>query len=326
MKNRLRYLICRGGLFLIFFLLLAKPASAQHLMVGNDNNLHIEIGVNLGPTFFLGDLGGHRGYGTTFIKDLNLPLTKPMMGLFLGLYPNEWIGLRLAGQYTYLEGKDAIISTNGTNESFRKFRNLDFKSDVWEAYTAVELYPFMLLNRDDDNYQPALRPYFFAGIGYFHFNPQGSLTDVNGDKSWYYLQPLHTEGEGFAEYPDRKPYSLTQLNIPMGAGLKYLLNENLSIGTELLYRKTFTDYIDDVSTTYIDPNLFNKYLSVADANIAMQIHDKSAGTYTRTDPGLQRGNPKNNDAYFSFLFKLGFRLGSNSDTRATNQSRCPARF
>ena len=71
MKNRLHYFICRGVLSLSLCIVLSSSSYAQHLMFGNDNKLKVEIGVNFGPTFFLGDLGGHRGYGTTFIKDLN---------------------------------------------------------------------------------------------------------------------------------------------------------------------------------------------------------------------------------------------------------------
>lgn len=298
-------------------------------MLGNEN-IKIEAGLNFGPTFFLGDLGGHRGYGSTFIKDVNLPVTKLMKGAFISVYPNEWLGFRLAAQYTFVEGQDKLINTNGTNELYRKFRNLDFKSNIWEAYTAVEFFPLMYLKQYDEEYQPRLRPYVFAGVGVFHFNPQGSLTDANGNTTWYYLHPLHTEGQGFAEYPDRKMYSLTQLNIPMGGGLKYLVSDKVNLGIELLYRKTFTDYIDDVSTTFIDPALFNKYLSAADANIALQIYDKASSAYTRTDPGLQRGNPKNNDAYFSFVLKMGIRLSGNFendyDRRSAKQTRCPARF
>ncbi len=325
MKNRLYCFILRGVLSLTLCTTLGSSSYAQHLMFGGEN-LKVEVGINFGPTFFLGDLGGNRGYGTTFVKDLNLPLTRFMKGAFVSVYPNEWLGFRLAGQYTYLEGKDVIIKTTGPNELFRKFRNLDFKSDVWEVYGAIEFYPLNFIHRDEDDDPAKLQPYIFGGVGMFHFNPQGSLTNANGDKTWYYLQPLHTEGQGFDEYPDKKPYNLTQINLPLGAGVKYLLHENINLGLELLYRKTFTDYIDDVSTTYIDPIAFNKYLSPDDANIAYQIHDKSVGVYTRTDPGLQRGNPKNFDAYFSFLFKIGVRLGGNKDDRDNVQMKCPARF
>lgn len=327
MKNRLHNFIYKGFIAICLTTMFNRPIYAQSLLFGNN----VEVGLNFGPTFFLGDLGGHAGYGTTFVKDLNLPLTKLMKGAFISVQPNDWLGFRLAAQYTYLAGEDKIISTPGRPESFRKGRNLDFRSNVWEAYAAVELYPMQFFNQNPEEDAPRLKPYIFGGIGLFHFNPQGSLTDQNGNVTWHYLQPLHTEGQGFAEYPGQKNYNLTQLNIPVGAGVKYALTDNINLSTEILYRKTFTDYIDDVSTTYIDPKYFNKYLSVADANIAYQIYDKSSsapGYPTRTQPGLQRGNPKNMDAYFSVLLKIGIRLvGSNSyDANSVAHTRCPARF
>ena len=292
--------------------------------------MKMEIGLNFGPTFFLGDLGGHRGKGTHFLKDLNFPLTKLMKGAFIAFYPSDWLGLRVATQYTYVEGRDNIINTTGEDELWRKQRNLDFRSNVWELYGAIEIYPTMLLNKTED-YDPLIKPYGFIGVGMFHFDPEGSITDSRGNKTWHKLHPLKTEGEGMAQYPDKRPYSLTQVNIPMGGGARIRVSPRVNTSLELLYRKTFTDYIDDVSTTYIDPNDFDTNLSPADAAIARQIHDKTIGIITpgvnRYEPGTQRGNSKNMDAYFSFVVKLGIRLGnafdSNPDRRARRQTRCP---
>jgi hypothetical protein len=316
----------------------AKPVKAQHLMLGNEN-LEIEVGLNFGPTFFLGDLGGNVGKGTTFVKDLNLEVTKMMKGVFISIYPADWWGMRLAGQYTYVEGRDKLVKTFGVDELWRKQRNLDFKSNMWEVYGALEFFPVQFAKRNDEEYDPRLRPYFFGGLGLFHFNPRGSITDQNGNTTWHNLHPLRTEGQGMAEYPTKKPYSLTQINVPLGAGFKYLASNRLNLGLELLYRKTFTDYIDDVSTEYIDPIHFDQYLSPTDALLARLIHDKTVGIVTpgvsRYAPGVQRGNPNNNDAYFSFVFKLGIRMGDVSgsgssgnyyDRNAARKARCPVRF
>ncbi|MEP7110083.1 MAG: hypothetical protein ABI760_18960 [Ferruginibacter sp.] len=333
MKKHLHYFI-RIGLFSIFFTPFSSfTANAQHIIIGNDN-VKTEIGLNFGPTFFLGDLGGHRGKGTTFIKDLNLQLTRVMKGAFVIFYPTDWFGVRVAAQYTFVEGRDELINTDGEDELYRKQRNLDFKSNMFEAYAAAEIYPFMLLNKRDEDYNPRFRPYVFIGAGMFRYNPKGSITDQNGNVTWHELQPLRTEGQGFEEYPLRKPYSLTQLNIPLGGGMKYLVSKKINISLELLYRKTFTDYIDDLSTDYVDPDLFAKYLKPVDADIARQIHDKAFTSYVpgspRFAPGYQRGNPKNMDAYFSFVLKLGMRIGdiydSSSERNVAKQSRCPARF
>ena len=292
-----------------------------------------EAGINIGPSFFLGDLGGNAGKGTRFLKDVNLQLTNIMKGLFITAYPSDWLGLRLAAQTGTLEGDDGAIKTKGVDELWRKQRNLDFRTNIMEVYAGAEIFPLMLLNRFRE-ISPRMRPYGVVGIGMFHFNPQGSLTDASGNKTWYDLHPLRTEGQGMKEYPDRKPYSLTQFNVPLGAGIKYYLSDRINISFEVLDRISFTDYIDDVSTTYIDPNLFANYLPAADAAIARQISDKVYGIVTpgvtRYAPGTQRGNAKQDDSYFSLLLKFGVRLGpiyeSNLERSAARQAKCPAKF
>ena len=120
----------------------------------------------------------------------------------------------------------------------------------------------------------------------------------------------------------------------MGLGLKYYLSNRVNVSFEILLRKSLTDYIDDVSTTYIDPDLFNKYLSPHDAVIARQIADKvnaivSPGL-TRNSPGTQRGNPHQNDSYFTTFLKFAVRIGpifENSYNRnVASRMRCPPRF
>ncbi|HMR91522.1 MAG TPA: hypothetical protein PKC69_04385 [Chitinophagaceae bacterium] len=135
------------------------------------------------------------------------------------------------------------------------------------------------------------------------------------------------EGQGMAEYPDRKPYKLWQHEIPMGIGVKYFIKENFYVGLEVLHRQLFTDYIDDVSTNYIDPVLFDNYLSATDAARARRLHYR--GTFpVYQNPGStineQRGDPKDNDAFFSTLIRVGWRLGnSDGNSRARRQMRCP---
>ncbi|HNU86942.1 MAG TPA: hypothetical protein PKJ94_01540, partial [Ferruginibacter sp.] len=193
------------------------------------------------------------------------------------------------------------------------------------------VFPTMLFNRNSE-YEPRLRPYVLGGIGVFHFNPQGSLTDAAGNKSWYYLHPLRLEGQGMPEYPYSKPYKLTQMNIPFGAGLKYFASDRINVSMELLYRKTFTDYIDDVSQRYIDPSFYSKYLTTQEATLAYKLSDKAKGIIypgmTRYPAGTQRGDLKDADTYFSIVLKAGIRLGpiyeSSFARRAARQTRCPA--
>jgi hypothetical protein len=191
---------------------------------------------------------------------------------------------------------------------------------LFETFVAGELYPTVFIEEDPSDVFHKLRPYGVIGVGVFHFNPMGQ-DPATGE--WVYLKPLHTEGEGFKEYPDRKEYSLWQLNIPMGVGIKYWFSDNFSLGLEVIHRKTFTDYIDDVSTNYIDPQLFYNNLPTSQAALAERMADKRniGGVGSTPTIGDKRGDPKHNDSYYSFGLKLGWRLGGGNSWG--NSTRCP---
>jgi hypothetical protein len=282
----------------------------------------VEVGVGLGPLIFLGDLGGSQGIGRPFIKDVDIPLTKLDKGVFVNVTPNEWLGFRLAANIGVLEGDDKLAPNKGGDEVTRLERNLNFKSNLIEGYFAAEFYPTVFVERYD-GLAGKLRPYGVIGIGMYHFNPK--TKDDNGN--WVALQPLHTEGQGFAEYPDRKVYKLTQMEIPMGFGVKYYLKENMFIGFEVLHRKLFTDYVDDVSTNYIDPILFDKYLTPQNAALARELNYRGTYAWANSRPGAivgeQRGDPKQNDAFFSTIVRLGWRLNNKPYGSQAKQLRCP---
>jgi len=170
----------------------------------------------------------------------------------------------------------------------------------------AEIYPLSFFGYSDDGDLPRINPYLLAGVGMYHFEPQAKLNNT-----WIALKPLHTEGEGFSEYPNRKEYKLTQTNFPVGVGVRYDLSETFNIRAEFVYRVLKTDYLDDVSqTNYINPILFEKYLSGAALNDAVQLNDRRGELHPKNgvQPG-ERGNPNNNDSYFSFNIKLGLVFG-----------------
>ncbi len=329
MKKGLHKFVVKSTILLLISFTFFSNTYAQALLFGEKTKW--EVGFNFGPSFFLGDLGGNSGKGRNNLKDVNLEFTKMMKGVFATMYPSKLFGLRLAANVTYLEGSDDIITTTGINELWRKQRNLDFKTTILEGSIGIELFPTMLFFINSE-YEPRLRPYVYAGIGVFNFNPKGSLTDAAGNKTWYNLHPLRIEGQGMPEYPYSKPYKLTQINIPLGGGLKYYVSERINLSAELLYRKTFTDYIDDVSKNYIDPVNYTKYLSTQDATIAYKLSDKAKGIIypgmTRYPAGTQRGDSKEGDTYFSIVAKIGVRLGpiyeNSFAKRAMKQTRCPS--
>jgi hypothetical protein len=169
---------------------------------------------------------------------------------------------------------------------------------------ALEIHPRYLFKQYADGKKlPRFSPYLVGGIGFFAFNPQAML-----DGKWIDLKPLSTEGQGFAEYPDRKPYKLKQLNFPLGIGFKYKATPMYNISVECVSRILNTDYLDDVSTKYIDQKVFPRYLSGIQLSNALLLNDRQAEldpTHT-TQVGYERGNPKSNDSYFTFNVKMSF--------------------
>jgi hypothetical protein len=284
----------------------------------------LEAGISFGPSNFLGDLGGNRGRGTGFLKDNNISKTRFIIGAHLTGYTSPAFAVRLAINYGTLTGDDKVIKGAGGMEEARKFRNSDFRSKLLEGFIAAEFYPSVYFEDDLDDLYRKIRPYGMLGVGVFHYNPQGT-DPLTGQ--YVNLKELSTEGQGFEEFPDRKIYNLTQLNIPMGIGAKYFLSENTSICFEIVHRKTFTDYIDDVSTTYIDPNLFDQHFGVGSqkAQLARRMANKTdqgSTTSAAFGPGDKRGTATNNDAYYSFGFKLNFKLGRDRDN-SYRSIKCP---
>lgn len=273
-----------------------------------------EIGLNMGGMNFLGDLGGNRGKGTYGPKDLNLPVTHIAVGISAAWYPIEWFGLRLAGNIGRVEGYDNLIKNNGTEEVPRIFRDLHFRSPLYEMYAGVEFYPTCLIWELRRLPPPRLKPFFIAGAGIFKFEPQGLYNDGQGNQRWVQLKPLRTEGQGMTE-TSRPHYATTAFSFPAGIGFKYDLKERLTLSIELIHRFTTTDYIDDVSTTYIDPALFDQYLSPGDAALAKIMYNPSARNtvfiegYDPNIPGNQRGNPKRNDGFVTTQFRFTWKLG-----------------
>jgi hypothetical protein len=318
---------------LVLICVLIAPGTRSFSQSITTGNGKIELGVGLGPLFFLGDLGGNRGEGTRFVKDVNMPVTKLATGLFVNIYPTEWLGFRLAANHGTLEGNDSLVRNKGTAERWRKLRNLQFRSPLWEVYGAIEIYPTVFFERYD-GLQGKLRPYGVIGAGVFKFRPQGKYYAPNGTSKWVDLQPLRLEGQGMAEYPDRKEYKLQSFEIPVGVGLKYYIKENMYVGMEVLHRKSFTDYVDDVSTNYIDNTLFANYLTPEQAAMANQLYFRENfvpySNVSRGNPGRneQRGNPKQNDSFFSTILKFGWRLNdwNSPNGRALRQLRCPAYY
>jgi hypothetical protein len=261
-----------------------------------------EVGTSFGVMNCLTDLGGGKGIGKKFIKDLNLGNTSPTGTVYYTVSYQNAVALRTEATWGVVKANDAVLKGVKESTSGRYERNLSFRSTIFEASVLAEIHPRFFKHYIKNEKMPRLSPYVAGGIGYFIFNPRTKLQGA-----WVDLKPLNTEGQGFKEYSERKPYKLKQFNFPVGAGIKYKLNDLINLSAEFVYRILNTDYLDDVSTTYISPSLFQNYFSgdqLAQA-VALSDRQKELAPTHATTVGDTRGNPKNNDAYFSFNFKIG---------------------
>lgn len=169
-------------------------------------------------------------------------------------------------------------------------RNLSFRSQVFEISTGVEFY-FMKFDKTKKKHW--FTPYLGVGAGIFFYNPQ-----ANYQGKWIDLQPLGTEGQNDASYSGVEKYKLFSFCIPITGGFKFSLPRGWNIGIEAGVRKTFTDYLDDVSGDY--PSYAS--LPGGSTGLAAALSDRSGevnGGEKSGKPGLQRGqSPKKDDYLF----------------------------
>ncbi|MEO5683410.1 MAG: hypothetical protein ABIQ88_12255 [Chitinophagaceae bacterium] len=263
-----------------------------------------ELGASIGVMNCLTDIGGKNGAGKKFIKDINWNHTQLGGGIFLSATWQSLFALRLGVLAGQVNASDEVLKNSDGIARNRYLRNLHFRSNIIELTVMSELHPLAL--RSSETNLPLFSPYLAGGIGLFSFNPQARLNNT-----WVDLRPLHTEGQGFTEYPDRSLYKPTSWCIPLGAGIKYDAAGLVNIRFEICYRITGTDYLDDVSRQYIDPALFSKYLSATGAGLASKLADRSAEIPggQKNNSNAIRGNPSNKDAFFSGLLKISLALG-----------------
>lgn len=278
-------------LLAIFLICLPFALFAQNSIVQEG-----EFGVGIGAAHYFGDLNTRAR--------LNRP--KLAAGIFFRKNFGNYVAMRVSGNYAQLGYSDIY---NTQNEYMRR-RNLSFNTNVWELGLQGDFNFYRFLPGD-----PEFRftPYVTLGLSIFNYDPYAYL---NGQK--YYLRPLGTEGQGWdTAYRDRKPYSSMALAIPLGAGFKYSINERINLGFEVVYRFTNTDYLDDVSKTYVNPSDFplNPDGSLSTTYL---LSDRSYETGDRIGiKGRQRGNSQNKDAFVTALFYISFNLQSY---------KCPSAF
>jgi len=282
-----------------------------------------EFIIGLGAANFLGELGGANQVGTNFVKDLEFSMTRPSAAFGMRYKFHQRFAVKGGFYYQFVSGHDKL-----TKEPFRNNRNLHFRSSIYELSAQFEFFltkepvgkRYKIKNAKGSK-NLNIQVYMFLGVGGFYYNPKAKYSG-----EWQELYDLHTEGQGLPDGP--KQYKRVSFCIPYGIGAKTKISNDFSIGLEVGIRKTFTDYIDDVSGVYYD----NAKIVGAYGQIAGQAADPSLlnlppeyggtgqgyqqGQGWQGAPGEQRGDAKDKDAYMFLNVTLSYKIPKKRKTRS----------
>ena len=250
-----------------------------------------EFGLTVGAAHYFGDLNT-RG-------KINRP--KPALGIFYKKQFNNYLGIRASAHYAQLGYSDIY-----SDADFQKRRNLSFNTDIFELAVQGD-FNFFKFMPGDPNY--TFTPFVALGVGAFSFNPYSYL-----DGKQVYLRPLGTEGQNI-DYKDpatgknRSPYGSIAICFPIGAGIKYNISNNVNLSFQITHRLTLTDYLDDVSTTYVGIDKFP--VLNGQTSLAGILQDRSYETGTAIGvEGRQRGLSKQKDQYITAEIGISFSIST----------------
>ncbi len=299
----------KSGLFVMLtmaFVVVSSFANAQQW----SRKSSLEFGFMAGGSNYAGDLTD-KYFETEGIN--------PNAGILVRYNPVQRFSFHVGVNYGKLTGYDSWYAT----DELRTNRNLSFETDFWDFHAAFDLN----LNTFDFKQKRGAVPYLMGGIAVFKYNPKAqffyqpnswqNLANDNSyetlesrDGDWVELQPLGTEGQETTEYNDIRRYSLTQLAIPVGIGVKFKLNQNWTFGIEYSTRFTFTDYIDDVSGEYAE----SIFLEAQYGPMSKAMADRSP---TQNLATTARGDESKTDLYNIFGITLTYKIIKSGEV-------CPA--
>jgi hypothetical protein len=238
-----------------------------------------EIGFLLGGGNYFGDLA----------PEIVLKETNPAIGLFYKKHHSKYFSSRYQFLYTSISGDDKNFKANS-------YRSLSFHSNIFELGYSLE-FNFIGFGINNNQHEKPYTTYVFGGFNMFTFNPKAYLP--SGDE--VELRNIGTEGQVLE---NKKKYSLIQPALNFGIGYKFNIKNYTVIGIELGFRKTFTDYLDDVKGTYPD-------FAALNAKQGTGAGDFSQPQTVNGNPpfpaGTMRGDPHLKDWYMVAGITISFR-------------------
>jgi hypothetical protein len=299
-------------LFAVFILFLIMIPDYTNAQANRWKRTRYELLGGLGVSTFVGELGGRNSGNGHFMSDYDFTSQRFVVQGGMRYKILNPLAVKGAISYAMLSGSD-----KKTDETYRLDRNLSFRTNLWELGVQLEysIIPEPINYRSRRRRKFTWRSllnintYVFAGVSMFYYNPKAKDDGEEGSGKWVALQKLGTEGQGLME--GRKKYSRIAMGFPFGVGFKYQITRDMCVGLEFGPRYTTTDYIDDVSRSYIDTEWLarNNPQAARMSDRSIQTNDdKDPLPNVKYGPGDQRGEPKYNDFYMFTVATVTYKL------------------
>ncbi|WKN33359.1 DUF6089 family protein [Porifericola rhodea] len=303
---------------------------------------YLTLGVSLNALNYFGDIAPKSSLLST-----DIAFTRPGIGISSSVRLGSSLAVRAAFMYGRLSSNDYEVSDpNDGDAIYRYARNLQFRNNIKEL-SVVGIYDIF-----ENPYSVIMRlnftPYVFAGLAAFHHNPKGLVPEesyVYGEArsvpeagEWVALKDLQTEG---------KSYSNFSFSVPVGAGVRFRVNQVLDLEAEFNYRFLFTDYLDDVSTDFVDKGTLSSELAKVMSDRSLEqvevvsgdnrfdalvnsekVNTSNLPSYTGADgqtyvhlpgygqAGAKRGDPNDNDIFVTTTIRAVFMIGPSPFKRS----------
>lgn len=291
----LHFFVMKRILTLIFVVSLSLSFKAQWLW---------DYGFSLGASNYLGDIGGKEKTRRDFVSDMKLAQTRWNGGIFVRYKYRPKFSIKGSFDYLRIQGDDKLSSNPG-----RFYRNFNFKNDLFELSATGEYFFY----EDPDlgntyRYRNSFRAYVFGGVSGFYTNPKSFYQG-----EWVKLRDYYNEGYA---------YKSVVFGIPMGVGFYFTFDKKHRFGFEMNYRKTFTDYLDDISGNYPETppsDAYSQGLVLRSPELDPQTINDNLGAYKSHTWGAKRGDKTHKDAFVTVSLSYSYVIrGKSSFYRARN--------
>ena len=265
---------------------MALTFSSQAQRLGGGSK---EVGFQAGTSYYIGDLNPDN------------PLNS-RIHLITGGYYRHNFNSRIALRFQVMNGTIESWDED-SNNAWAQNRNLHFRNEITEFSVSGELN---YVNHVLGNPKNRFSGFLTAGLAIYNHDPEA----MDSFGNWHPLQPLGTEGQGWVDGVD--PYKLSGLAIPFGIGFKLNIGTAIAFQLEWGMRKTWTDYLDDVSTSYVNSSVQFQERGELSVELADRIISLPEGL--DSSEGLQRGDPGRNDKYGYVLASISIRVSKKPTT------------